>query len=139
MSNTNKQQTSRLWIDRQGKIFLLDYEKTEVKMQPLAKALFLLFLKHPQGISYYDLTNYTNDLKCFYRMVTNLSSLDTIEDNITRLINRQDNSLYEKVSRIKEAFKKCLPKSVAKEYYLTGSKQDSKSIKLDRNLVIWEK
>lgn len=39
-----------LEVTHKGKI-LLGEEKTEVKMEPLVKAVYLLFLRHPKGLS----------------------------------------------------------------------------------------
>ena len=41
---------SRLLITKNYRFFLADYENREVELQPVHKAVYLLFLAHPEGI-----------------------------------------------------------------------------------------
>ena len=41
---------SRLVIMKDYRLLLPDYNDMEIKMEPLVKAVYLLFLKHPEGI-----------------------------------------------------------------------------------------
>lgn len=41
---------SRLLITRNWQFILLDYDRKEIEMQPVHKAVYLLFLAHPEGI-----------------------------------------------------------------------------------------
>ena len=43
---------SRIRVTNQFKIILTDYENTEIKMGPLPKAVFLFFLRHPEGVMF---------------------------------------------------------------------------------------
>ena len=56
---------SRLTITKDGTMMLSDYGK-EVKMEPLVKAVYLLFLKHPEGIAFKSLPDYRKELTNIY-------------------------------------------------------------------------
>jgi hypothetical protein len=53
------------------------------------------------------------------------------------MTDARSNSINEKCSRIKEAFVSKIDESIARNYYITGSKSEPKSITLDRSLVIF--
>ncbi|MBR1934069.1 MAG: hypothetical protein IJ841_10345 [Prevotella sp.] len=57
-----KTQLSRLVITKDHRIVLPDYNDIEVKMEPLVKAVYLLFLKHSEGILFKELTDYREEL-----------------------------------------------------------------------------
>ena len=52
-----KAQLSRLVITKDHRILLPDYNDIEVKMEPLVKAVYFLFLNHPEGIVVKELTD----------------------------------------------------------------------------------
>ena len=53
-----KRPLSRLLITKDYRLILLDYENIEVKMEPIHKAVYLLFLNHPEGIRFKELPDY---------------------------------------------------------------------------------
>ena len=55
----------QLFISRNYRIFLGEEHK-EVHLEPLVKAVFLLFLKHPEGINFKDLPDYREELTKYY-------------------------------------------------------------------------
>ena len=58
----------KLMISRNYRIFLGD-ERIEVHLEPLVKSLYLLFLKHPEGIIFKDLPDYRKELALIYNKV----------------------------------------------------------------------
>ncbi|MCQ2233865.1 MAG: hypothetical protein MJZ24_03870 [Paludibacteraceae bacterium] len=52
---------SRLVITKDLKIILPDYQDMEIRMEPINKALFLLFLRHEEGIRLKELSNHRNE------------------------------------------------------------------------------
>ena len=59
---------SRLSIAKDGTILLADYQK-EVKMEPIVKAVYLLFLNHPEGIAFKYLPDYRKELTDLYQKI----------------------------------------------------------------------
>jgi hypothetical protein len=126
-----------LTISKNYRIFLGD-NHVEVHMEPLVKAVYLLFLSHPEGIVFKDLPDYRGELTKMYSEVRpwGLSerALQSIEDVTNPLLN----SINEKCARIRKAFLNVMDARTAEHYYIKGSRGGVKSISLSRDLVIWE-
>lgn len=129
---------SRLRITQDYKIYLMDYEMKEVKMSPLPKALYLLFLKHPEGILFKELTDFRTELMDIYKNITLRESPDKARLSILKITDPFDNSVNEKCSLIRIAFLKVVSEEIAENYYITGRRGEPKNITLDRELVINE-
>lgn len=130
---------SHLRITRRWTIILDDFDRQEVKMDTLTKAVFLLFLKHPEGIRYKDLCDHRNELESIYMSISGRSNLESMRKSISDLTDSvTSNSINEKVSKAKKAFRDVVDERIAKFYYIDGKQGAAKSIALDRSLVIWE-
>lgn len=129
---------SHLHITPSGKIILTDFDNAEVKIDDLSKAVFFLYLKHPEGISYYDLDSYRSELMDLYMGITGKDDQKSIDRSIDNLVDRYNNSINVKVSRVKSAFKSVVSDRIAKFYYIDGPQGGVKKIPIDRDLVIWE-
>jgi hypothetical protein len=126
---------SRVVIDEKYRIWLPDYQNIEIELTPLPKTFYFFMLKHPEGIAFKELPKYRSELINIYTKVGNRYDLDQIQKSIIDLTDIRSNSVNEKCSRIKEAFLRKIDDSLAKNYYITGSRNDLKSIKLDPRLV----
>ena len=71
---------SRLRITEKKAIVLEDFDHKEVKMDTLTKAVFLLYLKHPEGIRYKELSDYQQELEEIYSSITGREDLDSIRN-----------------------------------------------------------
>lgn len=133
-----KAQLSRLVITKDFRIMLPDYNDIEVKMEPLVKAVYLLFLKHPEGIIFKELTDYREELLDIYKelkpMGLSKRTIQSIEDVTNPLLN----SINEKCARIRSAFVKEFDEGLAKNYFVRGERGEAKRISLPRDLVVWE-
>jgi len=129
---------SKLVITKKHEIILPDYNNMVIKMEPLVKAIFFLFLKHPEGIVFKYLTDYREELVGIYNKLRplgiNSRSLQSIED----VTNPCLNSINEKCARIRAAFNDKFDTHLAKNYFVTGKRGEAKKIALPRDLVIWE-
>ena len=126
-----------LEVTHKGKI-LLGEEKTEVKMEPLVKAVYLLFLRHPEGIVFKHLPEYRQELTRIYENLRPWGLSDRAIQSIEDVTNPLLNSINEKCARIRRAFLKVLDKDVAEFYCITGLRGEIKKITLPRDLVSWE-
>lgn len=133
-----ERKASRLRITSQGRLFLVDYDNAEVKMDALSKAVYLLYLKHPEGIRFKALMDYSDELFHLYSKLSNRSDLDALMASVGRLVDPEDNSINEKTSKANRAFNAVMDESAAKAYYIEGAKGEDKSIDIDRSLIIWE-
>ena len=128
---------SRIAINDKYDIMLPDYDSVKIKMRPLPKTVFLLYLKHPEGIAFTELQDHFEELIDIYSHVTNSDDMDKIKESIEHLVNPFDNSISEKCSAIRTAFSSILDPSIAKYYCITGRQGQRKYIKIDRDLVMW--
>lgn len=130
---------SHLRITRHKEIILDDFDHREVKMDALTKSIFLLYLKHPEGIRYKELCDYRSELEEIYLSISGRSDMDSIRKSIDDLTDPiTSNSINEKVSRAKKAFREVVDVRIARFYYIDGRQGAAKRIALDRSLVIWE-
>ena len=133
----SEQPLLKLKVDRNYKIYLGDSQK-EVCMEPLVKAVFLLFLKHPERIVFKDLPDYRKELTYLYDKVRPWGLTDRTLQSIEDVTNPLLNSINEKCARIKKVFLSMLDSDVAEHYYIKGTRGEPKGIALPRNLVTWE-
>lgn len=130
---------SRLRITDDFKIFLPDYNNREVKMGPLDKALFFLFLNHPEGIVLQHLENYHRELVNYYLQTSRKKELTPrMVDTINSLEYPGNNAINSELSRIKAYFKITIDEHLAKHYCIVGKPGEPYKIPLDPNLIEWE-
>ncbi len=132
---------SKLQITKDYKLFLVDYNNTEITMPTLSKALFFLYLRHPAGIPFKNLSDYKDELLAIYKKITNRDDIDAMQKSIEILVDPTENSINEKCSRIRSSFMKAFDENVAMHYYITTVETaviPNKVIALDRDLVIDE-
>ena len=131
------QPLSKMIIGRNCRIYLGD-ERKEVHMEPLVKSVYLLFLKHPEGINFKDLPDYRYELTRIYDKVRPWGLTDRALQSIEDVTNPLLNSINEKCARIRRTFITMLDSSVAEQYSIKGPRGKNKSIALPRELVTWE-
>ncbi len=128
----------QLIVTEDYKIVLSGEQPIEVKMEPLIKAVYLLFLSHPEGIFLKCLPDYKNDLTSFYLLLRPTGLTGRVEKSIMDVINPTLNSINEKCARIRKIFSDVLPSSVARYYAISGKRGEVKKIDVVRANVIWE-
>ena len=127
----------QLIISRNYKLFLGD-EGKEVHMEPLVKAVYLLFLKHPEGINFKELPDFREELTRIYDKIRPWGLTDRAMQSIENVTNPMLNSINEKCARIRKVFVTMLDSSASRHYYIDGRRGEAKKISLTRDLVIWE-
>ena len=126
---------SSIFITNDYRVFLKDYGMKEVVMPPLAKSLYILFLRHPEGILFKQLINYHDELLSIYRTIYIHENIDRAKRSIRAMTNPMDNSINEKCSHIRTAFLEVIAENLAQHYYVTGKRGEAKKITLDRSMV----
>lgn len=128
---------SRLTITKDCAILLTDYQK-EVKMEPIVKAVYLLFLKHPEGIVFKYLSDYRKELADIYQKIKPFGLTERAIRSIEDVTNPLLNSINEKCSRVKAAFQSEVVPTLLEQYIIMGKSGETKKIALPRDLVTWE-
>jgi hypothetical protein len=114
---------SRLCITSDYRFFLTDYDNREVVLQPIHKAVYLLFLAHPEGIEFKRLADYREELTRYYMATAKMMDKEKIIEGIDHLVNPLDNAINEKCSRIKKVFLDMMDEYTASYYYISGHTQ----------------
>lgn len=133
-----KPRLSQLVVSKDMRIILPDYQMMEIKMEPINKAVYLLFLRHPEGIIFKHLPDYRRELAEIYQMIKPFGLTDRAIRSIEDVTNPCLNSINEKCARIRGAFISQFDESLAKHYYIYGERGEAKKISLSRDLVCWE-
>ena len=136
---------SRMIITENYDIILPDYHDMTIKMEPLVKAVYILFLRHEEGILFKCLSDYREELYNIYVDIRKKSnnngahlSEEKIRQSIEALTNPLSNSINEKCARIRQAFTLQFDESLAESYFIDGNRGEPKKIPLDRKLVEWK-
>lgn len=141
---------SRLLITKDYRFFLMDFGNKEIELQPVHKAVYLLFLAHPEGIEFKRLTDYRAELTRYYMATAKMMDKEKILEGVDHLVNPLDNAINEKSSRIKKVFLDITDEYTASYYIISGHTQKHiagssriwyerlKVITLPRELVVWE-
>lgn len=135
--NKNAIKISRLTIAKDCTILLSDYQK-ELKMEPIVKAVYLLFLKHPEGIAFKCLPDYREELLGIYQKIKPFGLTERAIRSIEDVTNPLLNSINEKCSRVRAAFLSEVDPTLLEQYIITGKSGEIKKVMLPRDLVIWE-
>lgn len=126
---------SQLLVTKDYRLLIGD-DRLEVKMRPICKAVYLLFLNHPEGIRFKELPDYREELGRYYRsMKLSTQARKKVEQSIIDVTDPLNHSIIEKCARIKNAFQQITP---YEEYVITGEKGEVRRIMLDRDLVEWK-
>lgn len=128
----------KLIVTEDYKIVLGNENNTEVKMEPLVKAVYLLFLSHPEGIVLKCLPDYREELTTLYLLLRPYGMTERVAQSIEDVTNPMLNSINEKCARIRKTFASLLPVSIARYYSISGKRGEAKKIDLPRDKVVWE-
>jgi len=128
----------RLIVTEDYKIVLASDNPIEVDMEPLVKAVYLLFLSHPEGIILKYLPDYRKELTELYLLLRPHGLTERVKKSIIDVTNSTQNSINEKCTRIRKTFYTLLPPNVARYYAISGKRGEVKKIELVRANVIWK-
>jgi len=115
-----KTRLSRLVITEDYQFILTDYQNKEIELQPVHKAVYLLFLAHPEGIEFKRLGDYKDELTRYYMATAKTLDKEKIIEGVAHLVNPLDNAINEKCSRIKKVFLDMMDEYTASYYIISG-------------------
>lgn len=137
-SMSEKDLFPQIIITNDYKIILSGEKCVEVIMEPLIKAVYLLFLSHPEGIILKLLPDYNKELQTIYLSLRPKGMTERVEKSIHDVTNPALNSINEKCARIRRIFMDVLPHHIANFYAITGKRGEAKRIELVQSKIIWE-
>ena len=133
----NPNQPERIHITEWYSILLPDRGNVEIKMRPLAKTLFILFLRHPEGITFKALSDYRKELYEIYGCISGRTNLEAMSKSLEKLMDPCDNAININRSRVSEALGRYFERSRLGQYVIAGQAGKLKTISLDRSYVSW--
>lgn len=117
-----------------GIMNLLDYG-VKVKLNPMEKTLYALFLKHEEGIHVDDFWKYYDELVDIYRTMTRFEKDDAITDAVDNVLDDSRVTLYANLSRIKKKITEAAGRAAADKYAILRGKDNVYRVAVPRNLV----
>lgn len=130
---------SRLRITDDLKILLPDYNNIEVTMPALYKAVYFLFINHPEGIILQQLENCHHEFVNYYQQTSHKKEITAqMIQTINNLEYPGNNNINTILSKIKTCFRLVIDERLAKNYYIVGNPGEPYKIALDNNLIEWE-
>lgn len=125
----------RIRVTRELRIYV---DGRELHVRPMAKTVFLLFLRHPEGISLKEIWDYRDELRSLYSRVSRSDDRELMERRMANLLDLCNNSLNVNISRVNTALAALIDSAQLQSYTITGRQGTPKSISIDRSLVEWE-
>ena len=98
---------------------LLPDEGAELKMNPMERTLYRLFLRHPEGMLADDLLLHWQELETFYAQESCYVDEELRAKKLESLCGESKRVFYATVSRIKKGFMKALGAMRARSYYIS--------------------
>ncbi len=126
-----------LVITRDYRIYVGSRRGQEIRMRPMSKAVFLLFLRHPEGIAFSSIGQYRPELAMLYRRLSRQSSPEEIERCLDRVLDAASREVNVAAARASEALAALLEEEVLPAYVISGARGGPKRIRLDRRQVVW--
>ena len=127
-----------LFISKDYSIRLNGPQGPLMPLRPLVKSLFILFLKHPEGILLKRRDSFEKELEDIYATIVPEVDEEVRHRRIQRLTNPQDNSFSEKASVLNATLERLLPAGIVDGYKIQGANGHPRRIPLDPLLVEWE-
>ena len=82
--------------------------------------------------------DYREELVAIYQQIKGEQLNFRMRRSIANITDPTNNSINEKVARIREAFVTCFDKRLATNYIIHGERGEAKRIPLNRKFVKWE-
>ena len=117
---------SSITVNSDMRIVLPAYNEIELRMTPLARSLYILFLCHPEGIVLKYMFNYRDELRDIYLLVKPGADHDLADAAIDDIVAPFSDSLRQKLSMIKRAVNRYITdRQIAGLYTVTGPRGEA--------------
>lgn len=112
---------SPLVVDGDFRLMLPELNGVEIRMTPLAKTVYLLFLVHPEGIRLNEIDSYRSELEQIYAMVKPGASERVAQSTIAELVNPMGTSVHQNITRTRQAVRRHVYVARLVEEYTVGN------------------
>lgn len=136
VQNIDDEQT-RLKITNKQLQFIGNFGTITISLAPMEMAIYKLFLNHKEGIRFADLVDHKDEFLNYYRALSPNLTYDACLSTVTKYIRTfEDNSMSERISKIRKKIEGGLGKEQAKPFIISGVNAEPKRIEVDRNFLI---
>ena len=115
---TDEDKPGRAYVDSKGMLVLPDAGGVQIRLTPMERTLYILFLRYPDGINADELWRYWDELCDIYGSQTIYDDIDLIEDAVEGICDEEKVTWYTNVSRIKRKITDRLGKREAEQYII---------------------
>lgn len=117
-------------------VLLPDYNK-EFPFTTQVKALYILFLNHPEGIRMKEIADYKKEFSHIYLRITTWSDVERLKEIVDKLLDVWNrNALDVKKSQCNKIIRETIPEKHLQKYYeIEVNPGEPHKINLDRSLV----
>ena len=115
---TQQQKPGRAYINSRGMLVLPDENGVQIKLTPMERTLYILFLRYPEGINADELWRYWDELCKIYGSQMIYGDRSLIEDAVEGICDEEKVTWYTNVSRIKRKITDKLGKRAAEQYII---------------------
>lgn len=115
---TEEDRPGRAYIDTKGMLVLPDAGDARIRLTPMERTLYILFLRYPEGINADELWRYWDELCEIYGSQTVYDDIDLIEDAVEGICDEEKVTWYTNVSRIKRKVSDRIGKRAAEQYII---------------------
>lgn len=137
-NETDTQAQVELYIDKKYSIRVGGPSGTQIPFRPLVRAMFILFLKHPEGILLKDRARFQKDLEDIYKIIAPNVDADDRRRRVQKLTNLEDNAFSENLSILNTTLDRIIPLSQVHNLKVQGNNGYPRRILLSPLLVHWE-
>lgn len=127
-----------LFIDKNYSIRMGGPDGPILQLRPLVKTLFILFLRHPEGVLLKQRVIFREELEEIYSTINPNTYKEDVKARVARLVDLEDNSFSEKASVLNARLEELLPKGIVDNYQIKGRNGCPRKILLNPLLVHWE-
>ena len=99
-------------------LVLPDEDGVQIKLTPMERTLYILFLRYPEGINADELWRYWDELCNIYGSQMIYDDRSLIEDAVEGICDEEKVTWYTNVSRIKRKITDKLGKRAAEQYII---------------------
>ena len=129
-------EVSPIMFDDDFNISLPLYPNVSITLEPLPKALYILFLHHPEGIVLKDIQSYETEFKRIYIQVSGRKNPTVINRMFRAITDPTENLLHQNLSIIRRSFTSKLNYNIACNYIPAHGRTKAHNIPLESEYVI---
>jgi hypothetical protein len=123
-------------VTNQNEIFI---GNLEIRLTPLRKTLYIFFLKNKlnneNGILFNHLSDFRIELMNIYQQVGVAGEIEILKTRINALVNPLEDRFSQEKSRINAIITEILGKNIAKNYLISGGRNEPSKINISNDLI----